>query len=98
MLCIVLHLHDGENRPPRQRPWSFHPSSANASGNEGQRAPLTPPIRSRPGERHLLLVEDDADLRSSLGSLLRSDGYYVVDASNGSEALDCLRKGATPDL
>jgi len=50
------------------------------------------------GERCLLLVEDDAELRSSLGDLLRGDGYHVVDASNGLEALDCLQKGITPDL
>jgi len=39
------------------------------------------------GERRLLLVEDDGELRSSLSELLRSDGYQVVGAANGSEAL-----------
>lgn len=50
------------------------------------------------GGRRLLLVEDDGELRSSLSELLLSDGYDVVQASNGSEALDCLRKAPTPDL
>ncbi len=51
------------------------------------------------GERRLLLVEDDGELRSSLAELLRNDGYDVVDAANGSEALDYLKKSApTPDL
>ena len=50
------------------------------------------------GERHLLLVEDDRELRNSLCSLLRGDGFQVLEASNGSEALDYLRKGAIPDL
>jgi signal transduction histidine kinase len=43
-------------------------------------------------------VEDDGELRSSLSELLLSDGYDVVQASNGSEALDCLRRTPTPDL
>src|SRR5258706_7308950 len=50
------------------------------------------------GGRRLLLVEDDGELRSSLSELLLSDGYDVVQASNGSEALDRLRTTPTPDL
>ena len=50
------------------------------------------------GDRRLLLVEDDGELRSSLCELLRGDGYDVVGASNGSEALDYLRKAPAPDL
>jgi signal transduction histidine kinase len=50
------------------------------------------------GERRLLLVEDDGELRSSLCDLLRSDGYDVADAANGSEALDYLRSKPAPDL
>jgi two-component system, cell cycle sensor histidine kinase and response regulator CckA len=50
------------------------------------------------GGRRLLLVEDDGELRSSLSELLLSDGYDVVEASNGSEALDFLRKAPPPDL
>ena len=50
------------------------------------------------GGRRLLLVEDDGELRSSLSELLLSDGYDVIEASNGSEALDCLRRAPAPDL
>src|SRR5215510_6012680 len=50
------------------------------------------------GGRRLLLVEDDGELRSSLSELLLSDGYDVVEASNGLEALDFLRKAPPPDL
>src|SRR3954469_2162174 len=48
--------------------------------------------------RRLLLVEDDGELRSSLSELLETDGYNVIGASNGSEALDYLRKSPAPDL
>src|SRR5260370_36921785 len=50
------------------------------------------------GGRRLLLVEDDGELRASLSELLLSDGYDVVEASNGSEALDFLRRAPPPDL
>jgi len=50
------------------------------------------------GERRLLLVEDDTELRASLAGLLRGDGYEVIGTSNGSEALDYLRTAPAPDL
>jgi len=36
------------------------------------------------------LAEDDVELRSLLGSLLRSDGYEVVEVRNGSELLSYI--------
>jgi signal transduction histidine kinase len=50
------------------------------------------------GDRRLLLVDDDAELRSSLSEMLREEGYDVTDAANGSEALELLRELPTPDL
>jgi signal transduction histidine kinase len=50
------------------------------------------------GDRRLLLVEDDGELRSSLSELLETDGYEVVAAANGSEALDYLKSSPAPDL
>src|SRR5262249_19965782 len=55
-------------------------------------------VNGAPGERRLLLVEDDAELRSSLSDLLTGDGYEVLGASNGSEALDLLKQAPLPDL
>jgi signal transduction histidine kinase len=55
-------------------------------------------VQAALGERRLLLVEDDGELRSSLAELLRSDGYDVVGAANGSEALEYLRRAPAPDL
>jgi len=51
-----------------------------------------------PPPRTVLIVEDDARLRSGLGELLRQNGYEVVAASNGSVALDLLRSRRTADL
>jgi CheY-like chemotaxis protein len=41
--------------------------------------------------RCVLVVEDDHDIRSSLEMALGDEGYDVVTASNGQDALDCLR-------
>ncbi|HEX5634984.1 MAG TPA: response regulator [Gemmatimonadales bacterium] len=42
----------------------------------------------------VLLVDDDTTNLELLGELLRAEGYTVVCARNGAEALACLR--ATP--
>lgn len=39
----------------------------------------------------ILIVEDDADIRDTLEEVLVAEGYSVQVASNGQEALDCLR-------
>ena len=46
----------------------------------------------------ILLVEDHADLRNAMTSLLEAFGYAVVTAADGSEALDRLRRGTAPCL
>jgi FixJ family two-component response regulator len=38
----------------------------------------------------VLVVDDDTDLRESLGDVLRAEGYAVTLASNGREAFDLL--------
>lgn len=42
-------------------------------------------------KRRILLVEDDQDIRETLREVLIAEGYAVQVASNGQEALDCLR-------
>jgi len=44
----------------------------------------------------LLFVEDDSAIRESLGEALQEDGFEVVAAANGREALEHLRNGARP--
>ena len=46
----------------------------------------------------ILLVEDHADLREAMTSLLEAFGYGVVTAADGGEALDHLRRGTAPSL
>lgn len=47
---------------------------------------------------HLLLVEDDDDIRLDLSALLHDLGYGVAAVRNGIEALDHLRSAEPPCL
>lgn len=45
-------------------------------------------------EAHILLVDDEAILRMTLGLVLRRHGATVTEVANGADALDVLRHGA----
>lgn len=49
-------------------------------------------------EPFVLLVEDDAQTRESLVYLLEEEGFTLVTAANGQEALECLQEGELPRL
>src|SRR5258705_3967136 len=42
---------------------------------------------------HILLVEDDASVRNSIGTVLRDEGYAIQAAADGREAKDALKPG-----
>jgi CheY-like chemotaxis protein len=44
----------------------------------------------------VLVVDDDGDLLEVLQEAIAGEGYSVVTARNGEDALDLLRHGATP--
>jgi len=48
---------------------------------------------SRPGKR-VLLVDDDSTVRESLSDVLVAEGYVVVPAENGQQALDLDARSA----
>jgi DNA-binding response OmpR family regulator len=49
--------------------------------------------------KHIVIVEDTADLRVSIVELLRMEGYSVSSAMHGEEALTLLQKiNPTPNL
>jgi CheY-like chemotaxis protein len=45
----------------------------------------------------VLVVDDDAEIRDTLSQLLQQEGYTVLRAENGAQALDQLRRGH-PDV
>lgn len=45
---------------------------------------------------HILLIEDERDLRETLRELLELDGFHVETAANGREGLDSLERAGHP--
>jgi CheY-like chemotaxis protein len=48
--------------------------------------------------QHVLIVEDDPDLREALELIIGSDGYSVASARDGKEALNRLAAGLKPSV
>jgi CheY-like chemotaxis protein len=46
----------------------------------------------------ILIVEDDAALREALSQVLSDEGYDLLSARDGLEAVNCLKKGHRPDI
>jgi CheY-like chemotaxis protein len=55
------------------------------------------PVLAKGSER-ILVVEDDEDLRDVLTSILRDQGYEVVEAENGKQAINHLKDDEKFDL
>ncbi len=81
-------VHMKSNGIPPLFPGSVPPLTAGRDGS--------PPEMSR--EHRILLVEDDPDTRACMSSLLELEGYFVVTAADGREALQRLRSGLNPTL
>jgi CheY-like chemotaxis protein len=47
---------------------------------------------------HVLIVDDDEDIREIVGLLLRSEGYRVDVAKDGLDALDHLKADEPPSV
>jgi signal transduction histidine kinase len=47
--------------------------------------------------RTVLIIDDEQDIREIFETVLRYDGYDVLSASDGEQAMDLLRRGARPD-
>ncbi len=61
-------------------------------------API-PPLGAIPeGEPIVLLVEDEPAVRGLFAMCLRKDGYFVMEASNGAEALAIVEQVGRVDL
>ncbi len=46
----------------------------------------------------ILIVEDDSALREALAQVLSDEGYKLLSARDGLEAVNCLKRGNRPDV
>ncbi len=63
-----------------------------------QLAEPSPPLQVERGNETILIVEDDALVRTYVNTQLRSLGYETLSAANGTEALSLADSGAAFDL
>jgi CheY-like chemotaxis protein len=66
-------------------------SNRDKSGNDQH-------LPSQQGSKSILLVEDCPIVQGAMRMVLEWEGYRVLSAANGQEALDLLRGGARPAL
>jgi PAS domain S-box-containing protein len=59
----------------------------------GKAEPGGPAAGAEEAGPRVLVVEDDPDILDGVASVLESEGYRVVRAANGNEALEHLRRG-----
>ena len=61
-------------------------------------APVTAPVESSElsGEEVVLVVEDEPNVRAPICRILRYHNYYVLEASNGKEALQVMNDHRAP--
>ena len=72
----------------------YFPAAANASPVRGEMPSLT----STPGTETILLAEDEDQVRKLVATSLRMEGYTVLEAADGFEALRLAREQAPIDL
>ena len=78
---------DGATTPPRLL----------CSTMKSNRTPTTRSTHARSTNRRakrILLVDDDSTVRDSLNDVLQSEGYLVIPAENGQQALDLANKSS----
>jgi two-component system, cell cycle sensor histidine kinase and response regulator CckA len=57
--------------------------------------PLTPPVSPR-GQERILIVEDEGAVRRMAGRALTAQGYSVLEAEHGADALEVLARADGP--
>jgi len=86
---IVKQHHgwiDVGNRPGEGATFRIFLPASGTTDKESISVPLPAPTRD--GTETILLVEDEAALRNSMCKILKRQGYQVLEAANGVEALD----------
>ena len=77
-----------------------HGTTRTSEGPHPVHALQLPSSRSRDATSRgcILIIEDDLDIREALAEALGCEGYDLVLAQHGRDALGLLRDGARPDV
>jgi CheY-like chemotaxis protein len=59
---------------------------------------MAPVLNPVPEPTHVLLVEDEVLIRTTIAQILRDAGFLVIEAANADEAWSYLQTGAPVDL
>lgn len=78
-------------------PLLFSTNGRPERGFSGEKDPLHGRGRQRP-TGHILLIEDNTDLRETLEDILRYEGYNIISVANGEQAIQHLKSQPTPCL
>jgi CheY-like chemotaxis protein len=76
----------------------FIPAVSESGGADVGRSSESEPVPVQGGEETVLVVEDDAALRSLVELILAEAGYSVLTAGDGAEALEVVDGGGAIDL
>jgi CheY-like chemotaxis protein len=92
----MMDRQDGE-RTHQDRD-AVHDSEAGADGGVGAPAGSAEADRRAAHRHRLLLVEDDYDVRTAMQAVLELEGFRLLTAEDGSQALDRLHQEPPPCL
>ena len=54
--------------------------------------------RRKPQMAKILIVDDEKDIRKLVGIYLKRQGYQILEAENGKQAIDLVRENSDIDL
>jgi CheY-like chemotaxis protein len=76
----------------------YFPRQSARDGQESREPSAPPPSSARGGSETVLLVEDDAQVRTAVAITLRRSGYTVLESENAGEAMLVCEQMTTIDL
>lgn len=62
---------------------------------ESQEPPAVTPVCEKPGDM-VAVVEDEGTVRLFVAEILKGAGYRVIEAANGAEGIEAIRRSAEP--
>ena len=92
---MAPHLRSSPMKSPT--PLKINSTRARSTNRHGEPGPLRKPaahpsIENSSPIKRILLVDDDLTVRDSLNDVLLAEGYFVIPAEDGQQALDLANR------